>query len=72
MAALPLETMSFMEKYEAFQQLWEDLVREDEESLVPAWHAEALREREAAVRAGDPDLSMDEAREALWKQMGWK
>ena len=72
MSTLQLETMSFSEKFEAFQQLWEDLANRDEERLIPEWHADALREREAAVRAGDPDMSMDEAREVLWKMMGWK
>ena len=32
--------------------LWEDLVKDDEAIESPAWHADALKETEARVKAG--------------------
>ena len=71
--SIPLDKMTFAEKYEMFQLLWEDLCKQDEGNVIPDWHGEALREREIAVeREGDPSYTVEEAKKVLWERMGWK
>ena len=50
---LPLEKMTVEEKLQAMEALWEDLTRRADEYEPPAWHAAVLRERQAAIDAGE-------------------
>lgn len=51
--ALPIHQMSRLEKLSAMEALWEDLSRDEQSLESPAWHADALRETERRVAAGE-------------------
>lgn len=53
---LNLQEMSRQEKLQVMHLLWEDLARDEEHIESPPWHADALRETEARVRAGTEDV----------------
>jgi hypothetical protein len=48
---LPLKKMTRREKLQAMEALWVDLTRDEGQFGSPAWHGEALREAEAAVKS---------------------
>lgn len=52
-ARLPLSEMSMEEKLQAMELIWDDLCSRSEALPSPAWHAEVLAEREAAVARGE-------------------
>lgn len=49
---LPLKEMTIEEKLEVMEVIWDDLSRYADEMAPPAWHGEALAEREAAIARG--------------------
>jgi hypothetical protein len=49
---LPLESMTTAEKLDVMEAIWADLSRDEERVESPAWHAQVLLEREAAVNDG--------------------
>jgi tRNA(Arg) A34 adenosine deaminase TadA len=50
---LPLKDMTVEEKLQLMEILWDDLSRNADQLQPPAWHAEALAEREAAIARGE-------------------
>jgi len=63
---LPLKKMSRNEKLRAMEALWEDLSKDDDRFESPAWHTQALREAERAVKSGDAKFSSwDEAKKRI-------
>ncbi|MCX7152174.1 MAG: addiction module protein [Proteobacteria bacterium] len=52
-STLPLKTMSVEEKLLAMESLWDDLCLNAGEMTSPAWHANVLAGREAAIGRGD-------------------
>lgn len=50
---LPLNDMTVEEKLQLMEILWDDLSRNADQLQPPAWHAEALAEREAAIARGE-------------------
>jgi hypothetical protein len=54
---LPLKKMSRDEKLRAMEALWADLSKDDDRFESPAWHAQALRESERAVKNGKAKFS---------------
>jgi putative addiction module component len=54
---LPLQKMSREEKLRAMEALWADLSKDDDRFESPAWHAQALREAERAMKNGRPTFS---------------
>ena len=53
---LPLENMTHAEKLRAMEELWADLTRDQEHFESPAWHEEALKERERRVQEGSEEF----------------
>ena len=51
--ALPIHQMSRLEKLRAMEALGVDLSRDEPAFESPAWHADALRETERRVAAGE-------------------
>ena len=51
-ANLPLHEMSFEEKLQAMEALWEDLSREPDRIESPSWHQDLLKETERRVESG--------------------
>ena len=54
---LPLKKMSRDEKLRAMEELWADLSQDEGRFESPAWHEQALREAERAVKAGKARFS---------------
>jgi hypothetical protein len=50
---LPLDEMTFQEKLEAMELLWEDLSRSPEGVASPDWHRKILEERRRRVADGE-------------------
>lgn len=57
---------SRIEKLRLIEQLWDELVRTPEEIASPDWHADALREAEAAITRGEAQwLDWEDAKAGL-------
>ena len=54
---LPLKKMSRDEKLRVMEALWADLSQEEDRFESPAWHAQALREAERAMKNGNAKFS---------------
>ena len=54
---LSLQKMSRAEKLRTIEALWADLSKDDDRFESPAWHAQALREAERAVKNGKAKFS---------------
>ena len=54
---LPLKKMSRDEKLRAMEALWADLSQDEDRFESPAWHAQALREAERAMKNGKAKFS---------------
>lgn len=66
MTIFAIQRMSTVEKLQAMEELWESLSRDDQVSLSPDWHANALRETEARYEAGqEPLLDWADAKQEL-------
>ena len=55
--SLPLKKMSRDEKLRAMEALWADLSQDEDAFESPAWHEQALREAEHAVKTGKARFS---------------
>jgi hypothetical protein len=63
---LPLKKMSRDEKLRAMEALWADLSQDEDQFESPAWHEQALREAERAVKTGKAQFSeWDEAKKRI-------
>ncbi len=51
--SIPLNKMSFEEKMQAMELLWDDLCHSSESIESPSWHKNILDEREQALIGGD-------------------
>jgi len=54
---LPLQDMSFPEKLELFEALWDNLSRRPDQFQSPEWHEEILKERRQRVESGEDKFS---------------
>lgn len=64
--AFPLKKMSRDEKLRAMEALWADLSQDEDRFESPAWHMQALRESERAVKNGKARFrKWDEAKERI-------
>ena len=50
--AIPLDTMTTVDKLRALEEIWSDLQRTPDDVPSPAWHADVLHARENRVREG--------------------
>nr|VFK22161.1 MAG: Putative addiction module component [Candidatus Kentron sp. LFY] len=73
--AVPLETMTTIDKLRAVEEIWVDLVRKSEadesESVpFPSWHADILQVREQRIADGASRfLDIAEAKQAVRGQL---
>ena len=58
---LPLDEMSFPDKLELLEALWDDLSRRPDQLLSPEWHKDVLDERRRRVQSGEETFSDWEA-----------
>ncbi len=69
MGALPIQSMTFEEKLQAMQELWESISSNESLVEVPDWHLDALRTTEADIHAGrELLLDWDAAKADLLKR----
>ena len=68
--SLPLNKMTTIEKLRAIEEIWEDLLRDSESVLSPAWHAVVLLARKQRVREGASQFSdWDKAKSRIRKKI---
>ncbi len=68
--SLPLNQMTVEEKLQVMEAIWEDLSQHADEIQPPAWHAEVLAEREAAIARGEEQFEdWEPAREKIEKDI---
>ena len=66
MSIAELRKLPPAEKLKIIEALWSDLAGDEEDFESPAWHEEALREAERAVKAGKVKFSdWEEAKKRL-------
>jgi tRNA(Arg) A34 adenosine deaminase TadA len=53
---LPLDKMTVEEMIQAMETIWDDLCERANNLSSPAWHAEILTEREAAIERGEDEF----------------
>lgn len=64
--ALPLDQMSTLDKLQAIEEIWSDLLQKSEEIPSPDWHEDILKDREQKVKEGTARyLTLDEAKQAV-------
>ncbi len=67
--ALPIHQMTRLDKLSAMEALWADLSQDEQALESPAWHADALRETERRVAAGeDKPIDWEVAKKELRKR----
>ena len=54
---LPIKQMTLLEKLEAMELLWSDLLHDENQVPVPSWHKDLLDERERLVRESQAHFS---------------
>jgi hypothetical protein len=68
--AIPLQQMTAVDKLQAIEEIWADLVRKSEDVPSPAWHGDVLRAREQRVADGTARfLDIDDAKRAVREQI---
>jgi hypothetical protein len=68
--AIPLQQMTTMDKLQAIEEIWADLIRVSKDVPSPAWHGDVLRAREQRVSDGTAQfLDIDEAKRAVREQI---
>jgi hypothetical protein len=66
---LPLKDMSFTEKLELMETIWDDLSREPAKLPSPEWHREVLEERRAAAEKGEGVSDWAAAKEEIRRRV---
>jgi len=67
-ANIELSALSVNEKIALMEELWRDLSSNPETIRPPEWHEKVLKERDAAVQAGEEEFEeWDEAKAKLLK-----
>jgi putative addiction module component (TIGR02574 family) len=54
---ISLSKLSFAEKLNLMEAIWEDLSRNEKHLESPDWHKEVLQDREKALKTGNAKLS---------------
>ncbi len=64
--AIPLQQMTAVDKLQAIEEIWADLVRVSEDVPSPVWHGDVLRAREQRVADGTARfLDIEDAKRAV-------
>jgi len=67
---LPLSELTFEQKLNLIEELWENLLPDQDKFKSPDWHEEILREREEALKAGKIRLSdWEEAKKRISRKI---
>jgi len=69
MAILTIKQMSWAEKIQAMEELWESLSRDEDQLESPAWHADVLEETRQNYAAGrEQPINWEVAKQELRKR----
>ncbi len=69
MAMLTIKQMSWAEKIQAMEELWESLSRDEDRLESPTWHADALEETRQNYAAGrEQPVEWEAAKQELRKR----
>ncbi|VAW35443.1 hypothetical protein MNBD_GAMMA01-508 [hydrothermal vent metagenome] len=67
-ASLQLNNMSFAEKIQTMELLWDDLCKAPEQLESPAWHLDELNHREQMVKEGKAEyIDLDAVKKEISK-----
>ena len=67
---LPLSQLTLPEKLHLLETIWADLCRNEEGLESPAWHEMLLKDREAALAAGEETVSSwEDAKESIRRKV---
>lgn len=67
---IPIAQLSFTQKLNLMEMLWDDMVSNEKNMGSPAWHEPILNAREAALKSGKETLSSwEEAKERIRKNV---
>jgi hypothetical protein len=68
--SIPLNEMSFEEKMQTMELLWDDLCHSSESIESPSWHKDILNEREQALIEGaDKFIDWETAKKNIKKEI---
>ncbi len=68
--AIPLQQMTAVDKLQAIEEIWADLVRVSKDVPSPAWHGDVLRAREQRIADGTAQfMDIDDAKRAVREQI---
>jgi hypothetical protein len=56
MSALIIKNMTFEEKMQAMEMLWDELCHDEKEVESPKWHGEVLEERKRQIESGETEI----------------
>jgi len=63
---IALSELSFVQKHNLMETIWDELTRDEKKIESPAWHKKILIEREEALAAGHVKVSdWEEAKERI-------
>ena len=70
---LPLSQLTFAQKLDIMEALWDDLSKNEKAIESPAWHEDILKDREKALAAGKLSISdWEEAKDRIRKKVSCK
>jgi putative addiction module component (TIGR02574 family) len=70
MAVIQIEQLTVTEKIQFMESLWDSLCAHPEDVSSPAWHGEALQEREVSVQSQTDDfMDWEEVKQVIRKQL---
>lgn len=65
---IPLSELSFGQKLNLMESIWDDLTKDEINLKSPVWHKEILEDRERALASGKANVSdWEEAKERIRK-----
>ena len=66
---LPLSKLTFAQKLDLMEAIWEDLAKHEKTLESPHWHEQVLKDREEALAAGKATVSgWEEAKDRIKKE----
>ncbi len=68
--SIPLKKMSFEEKIQAMELLWDDLCHDTQVIASPSWHKDVLMEREQSLKNGTAEfIDWETAKKKIKKEI---
>ena len=69
-ATLQLNNMTFEEKIQTMELLWDDLCKDSDQFESPAWHLDELKYREQQVKEGKAEyIDLDSIKKTIQQEI---